>query len=64
MLVLLNYKQETDAMDIEAVIRKTREQFLTVGIPVFSDVKNALKAIASVSRYVSSRNRSLSSRKD
>jgi len=52
VMVLPNYKQEKDAMDIEEVIRDAREQFLKAGIPVFDQVENAIKAIASVSRYV------------
>jgi len=32
-------------------IRETRRLFTEAGMPVFDDVKNALRAIASVSRY-------------
>jgi acyl-CoA synthetase (NDP forming) len=51
MLVLPNFKQEEDAMEIEEVIRETRRLFTEAGMPVFDDVKNALRAIAAVSGY-------------
>ncbi len=51
MLVLPNFKQEEDAIEIEEVIRETRRLFTEAGMPVFDDVKNALRAIASVSGY-------------
>ena len=51
VLVLPNFKQEEDAIEIEEVIRKTRRLFTEAGMPVFDDVKNALRAIASVSEY-------------
>lgn len=51
VLVLPNYKQEEDAMDIEEVIRETRRLFTEAGMPVYDDVTNALKAVAAVSGY-------------
>lgn len=50
-LVLPNFKQEEDAIEIEEVIRETRRLFSEAGMPVFDDVKNALRAISLVSRY-------------
>jgi len=51
VLVLPNIRQEEDDIEIEEIIRETRRLFTEVGMPVFDDVKNALRAIASVSRY-------------
>ncbi|HUN54673.1 MAG TPA: CoA-binding protein [Smithella sp.] len=51
MLVLPNFKQEEDAIEIEEVIRETRRLFTEAGMPVFDDVKNALRAITFVSTY-------------
>ena len=51
MLVLPNFKQEEDAMEIEEVIRETRRLFTEAGMPVFDDVKNALRATAAISGY-------------
>ena len=51
VLVLPNIRQEEDDIEIEEIIRETRRLFTEVGIPVFDDVKNALRAVASVSRY-------------
>jgi acyl-CoA synthetase (NDP forming) len=63
-MVLPNYKQEREAMDIEEAVREARALFITAEIPVFDQVKNALKAIASVSRYVLQRNAMISSLKN
>jgi uncharacterized NAD-dependent epimerase/dehydratase family protein len=51
VLILPNIRQEEEAIDIEKVIRETRRLFTEAGMPVFDDVKNALRAIASVSKY-------------
>ncbi|MBN1496444.1 MAG: CoA-binding protein [Spirochaetes bacterium] len=51
VLVMPNYRQEEDALDLEKVVRETRRLFLEAGIPVYDDVRNALRAVASVSRY-------------
>jgi acyl-CoA synthetase (NDP forming) len=51
VLVLPNIRQDEDDIGIEEVNRETRRLFTEAGMPVFDDVKNALRAIASVSRY-------------
>lgn len=51
ILVLPNYKQEIEYMDIEELVRETRRVFLDEGIPVFGELRDALKAIARVSNY-------------
>jgi len=51
VLVLPNHKQEEDGLDIEEIIRETRRLFIEAGMPVYDDAKNALRSIASVSRY-------------
>jgi acyl-CoA synthetase (NDP forming) len=51
VLVLPNIRQEEDDIEIEEIIRETRRLFTEIGMPVFDDVKNALRAVASVSRY-------------
>ncbi|HOO73174.1 MAG TPA: acetate--CoA ligase family protein [Spirochaetota bacterium] len=51
VLVMPNYRQEEEALDLEEIVRETRKEFLNAGIPVYDDVTNALRAIASVSRY-------------
>ena len=51
VLVLPNHKQEEDGLEIEEIIRETRRLFIEAGMPVYDDIKNALRSIASVSRY-------------
>lgn len=51
ILVMPNYRQEEDAMELEEIVRETRELFLKVGVPVYDDVRNALKVVSLVSRY-------------
>lgn len=51
VLILPNHKQEEDCWEIEEIIRETRRLFLEAGMPVYDDVKNALRAIAAVSTY-------------
>jgi uncharacterized NAD-dependent epimerase/dehydratase family protein len=51
MLVLLNIRQDEDDIEIEEMIRETRRLFTEAGMPVFDDIKNALRTVASVSRY-------------
>ncbi len=51
MLVLLNIRQDEDDIEIEEMIRETRRLFTDAGMPVFDDIKNALRAVASVSTY-------------
>lgn len=51
VMVLPNYKQELESMDVESVIREAREGLVSKGIPVFERVDDALKAVSMVSRY-------------
>jgi acyl-CoA synthetase (NDP forming) len=51
MLVLLNIRQDEDDIEIEEMIRETRRLFTEAGMPVFDDIKNALRAVAAVSSY-------------
>ena len=51
VLVLPNIRQDEDDIEIEQINRETRRLFTEAGMPVFDDVTNALRAIASVSRY-------------
>jgi len=59
VLIMPNLKQEEDAIEIEEIIRETRRLFTDVGIPVYDDVKNALRAVASVSNYYRRRNKDM-----
>jgi len=49
--VLPDLKQGEDNIDIEEVIREARRLFTEAGIPVYDDVKNALRAVSLVSKY-------------
>ena len=51
VLALPNNRQELDSMEVEGVIRKARQGLTEAGIPVFDQVKDALRAIAAASRY-------------
>lgn len=51
VLILPNHKQEEDSLEVEEIIRETRRLFIEAGMPVYDDVKNALRAISSVSTY-------------
>lgn len=51
VLILPNIRQDEDDIEIEEINRETRRLFTEAGMPVFDDVTNALRAIASVSRY-------------
>jgi acyl-CoA synthetase (NDP forming) len=57
VLVLPNIKQGSDSMDIEDLIRETRNAFLDKGIPVYDDIRKALRAVGHVSRYFARRGR-------
>jgi len=46
-------------MDIEDMNREMRDTFLGKGIPVYDDIKKALRAIGHVSRYYARRARTL-----
>jgi acyl-CoA synthetase (NDP forming) len=51
VLVLPNIRQEEEDIEIEEMLRETRRLFTEAGIPVYDDAGNALRAVASVSRY-------------
>ncbi len=51
MLVLPDFKQGMESMDIEEMIREARGIFLDRGIPVFDDLGDCLRALGHVSRY-------------
>ncbi len=55
VLILPNIRQEEEDIGIEEMLRETRRLFTEAGMPVFDDVGNALRAVASVSRYYRSR---------
>jgi len=55
ILVLPNYKREPEAIEIEEVTRDARRLFLEKGIPVFDDLRDAMKAAGAVSRYYGKR---------
>ncbi len=55
MLVLPDYKQGVESMDIEEMIREARGLFLDRGIPVFDDLGDCLNALGHVSRYYARR---------
>jgi acyl-CoA synthetase (NDP forming) len=59
VLVLPNIKQGAESMDIEDMNREMRDTFLGKGIPVYDDIKKALRAIGHVSRYYARRARTL-----
>ena len=56
MLVLPNFKQGSDALDIEVMIRKARNAFLSRSIPVYDTLENALGTLSNVSAYYSRMN--------
>jgi acyl-CoA synthetase (NDP forming) len=51
ILVLPNPKRDLNSLEIEEIIRKARQEFLQRKIPVFDDLKDALRAIQHVSEY-------------
>jgi acyl-CoA synthetase (NDP forming) len=51
ILVLPNNKRELESMDIEDMMRETRDIFLERKIPVFDDLFDAMRAINHVSKY-------------
>lgn len=51
MLVMPDFKQGVESMDIEEMIREARAIFLDRGIPVFDDLGHCLRALGHVSRY-------------
>ena len=54
-LVLPNYKQGIESLNVEELIREARKAFLERGIPVFDDLGGCLQALGNVSRYYASR---------
>jgi acyl-CoA synthetase (NDP forming) len=57
VLVLPNIKQGRESMDIEDLNREMRSAFLEAGIPVYDDVRKAMRAVGHVSRYYARRNK-------
>ena len=55
VLVLPNIKQGAESLDIEEMNRDMRTVFLEKGIPVYDDIRKALRAVGHVSRYCSRR---------
>ncbi|HPI92181.1 MAG TPA: CoA-binding protein [Deltaproteobacteria bacterium] len=53
ILVMPDFKQGRESLDIEALIRDARQAFLEKDIPVFSDLGDALRAIHHVTTYAS-----------
>ncbi len=51
ILVMPEFKQGLDSLDITDLIREARQVFLEIGIPVFNDLGNALRALSHVSKY-------------
>jgi acyl-CoA synthetase (NDP forming) len=57
ILILPDFKQGRESLDIGEMIREARHVFLGSGIPVFHDLAHALRALGHVSRYASLRRR-------
>ena len=51
ILVMPEFKQGLDSLDITDLIREARQVFLEKGIPVFSDLGYAFRALSHVSKY-------------
>ncbi|HPC46973.1 MAG TPA: CoA-binding protein [Deltaproteobacteria bacterium] len=54
-LVLPDYRQDLDCVDIEILIRTARKAFVNRGIPVFGDLGQAFAAVSRVSAYAARR---------
>ncbi len=52
-LVMPDFKQGKESLDIGELIRDARQAFLEQGIPAFSDLGDALRAIRHISAYAS-----------
>jgi len=50
-LILPYFRQEVETIEIEDIIREARRLFAQAGIPVFDNVKNALRAIVTVASH-------------
>jgi acyl-CoA synthetase (NDP forming) len=59
VVVLANFKQEEDAIEIEEIIRATRRLFTDAGIPVYDDVKRAIRSLSLVSNYYRQRKKDM-----
>jgi acyl-CoA synthetase (NDP forming) len=59
VVVLPNFKQEEDAIEIEEIIRATRRLFTDAGIPVYDDVKRAIRSLSLVSNYYRQRKKDM-----
>lgn len=55
VLVMPDFKQGRESMDIEEVIREARQAFLDKGVPVFDDLNSCLRALGHVSLYYARR---------
>jgi acyl-CoA synthetase (NDP forming) len=51
ILVMPDFKQGLDSMDVEEMIREARQIFLEKGIPVFDDLGHCFRALSHVSRF-------------
>jgi len=51
VVVLPEYKQELEALDIAEMIRTARKLYTDRGIPVYTEVRDAIRAISTVSLY-------------
>jgi acyl-CoA synthetase (NDP forming) len=57
VMVLPSMKRDTGSMEIEELIRETRQAMVDKGIPVYDELRNAMGAIGRVSRYYAVRER-------
>lgn len=57
VLVMPDFKQGKESLDIGELIRDARQAFLEKGIPTFSDLGHALRAISHVSAHASRKSR-------
>ena len=51
IMVIPDYKQEPESLDVAEMIREARRLYTEKGIPVFDDIKVALQSIKVVSEY-------------
>ncbi len=51
VMVLPNPKRDADSIEVEQVTRETKLALLRKGVPVFDGLREAMRAIGSVSRY-------------
>jgi hypothetical protein len=57
VMVLPNMKKDTGSLEVEDLIRETRQALVDKGIPVYDDLRNAMCAIGRVSGYYAVRER-------